>query len=153
MRTLVADALAECVHVASVMHFLRLAEPAGWRMVFPGPAAPIDEVIAAATREQADLVRVSSESPRPRRWMSSRWVSTRMLRPNRSGRRAGAPGRRLLRALRRQPVRGLPAQARSQRAKDMGGCGICLIRTRHIPLLHYSAADRPRPWFPHQVRC
>ncbi len=55
----VAAALGECVHVAGVTRFLQLAEAAGWRTVFLGPATPIDEVIAAAEREQADLVGVS----------------------------------------------------------------------------------------------
>lgn len=58
-RTVVAAALGECVHVAGVSNFLRLAESAGWRTVFLGPAVPVDEVLAAARREQADLVGVS----------------------------------------------------------------------------------------------
>jgi hypothetical protein len=41
------------------MNFLRLAEAAGWRTVFLGPAVPVDEVVAVARREQADLVGVS----------------------------------------------------------------------------------------------
>ncbi|MGB9299369.1 MAG: cobalamin-dependent protein [Anaerolineae bacterium] len=59
MKTVVAAALGECVHVAGVMNFLRLAEAAGWRTVFLGPGVPIQEVLGAARREQADLVGVS----------------------------------------------------------------------------------------------
>ncbi len=59
MKTVVAGALGECVHVAGVTNFLRLAEIAGWRTVFLGPAVPIDELLAAAKREKADLVGVS----------------------------------------------------------------------------------------------
>jgi methylmalonyl-CoA mutase cobalamin-binding subunit len=59
MKTVVAAALGECVHVAGVMNFLRLAEQAGWRTVFLGPAVAIEDVLAAAQREQADLVGVS----------------------------------------------------------------------------------------------
>ena len=59
MKTVVAGALGECVHVAGVMNFLRLAESAGWRTVFLGPAVPVEEVLNAARREQADLVGVS----------------------------------------------------------------------------------------------
>ena len=59
MKTVVAAALGECVHVAGVMNFLRLAEAAGWRTVFLGPAVPIQKVVEAARREQADLVGVS----------------------------------------------------------------------------------------------
>ena len=59
MKTVVAAALGECVHVAGVLNFLRLAESAGWRTVFLGPATPIERVLEAAEREQADLVGVS----------------------------------------------------------------------------------------------
>ncbi len=59
MKTVIAAALGECVHVAGISNFLRLAEAAGWRTVFLGPAVPIDALIAAAQVEQADLVGVS----------------------------------------------------------------------------------------------
>ena len=59
MKTVVAGALGECVHVAGVMNFLRLAEAAGWRTVFLGPAVPVAEFLEAARRENADLVGVS----------------------------------------------------------------------------------------------
>ncbi|MGD2252758.1 MAG: cobalamin B12-binding domain-containing protein [Anaerolineales bacterium] len=59
IKTVVAAALGECVHVAGVMSFLRLAEAAGWRTVFLGPAASVGKVVEAAEREQADLVGVS----------------------------------------------------------------------------------------------
>ncbi len=58
-KTVVAAALGECVHVAGVMNFLRLAEAAGWRTVFLGPATSIGQVLAAARDEHADLVGVS----------------------------------------------------------------------------------------------
>ncbi len=59
MKTIVAGALGECVHVAGVMNFLRLAELAGWRTVFLGPAVPIDTFLQAVRDEKADLVGVS----------------------------------------------------------------------------------------------
>ncbi len=59
MKTIVAGALGECVHVAGVTNFLRLAELAGWRTIFLGPAVPIKTLIEAAIREKADLVGVS----------------------------------------------------------------------------------------------
>ena len=59
MKTVVAAALGECVHVAGVSNFLRLAEAAGWRTIFLGPAVPIEELLEAARREKADLVGVS----------------------------------------------------------------------------------------------
>lgn len=58
-KTIVAAALGECVHVAGVMNFLRLAEGAGWRTVFLGPAVPIPLVIETAEKENASLVAVS----------------------------------------------------------------------------------------------
>jgi methylmalonyl-CoA mutase cobalamin-binding subunit len=58
-KTVVAAALGECVHVAGVMNFLRLAEAAGWRTVFLGPAVAIEDVLIAARQEKADLVGVS----------------------------------------------------------------------------------------------
>ncbi len=59
MKTVVAGAIGECVHVAGVIQFLRLAEQAGWRTVFLGPAVPMEQLIEAARREKADLVGVS----------------------------------------------------------------------------------------------
>jgi methylmalonyl-CoA mutase cobalamin-binding subunit len=59
MKTVVAGALGECVHVAGVMSFLQLAEVAGWRTRFLGPAVSVSEFLEAARREKADLVGVS----------------------------------------------------------------------------------------------
>ena len=59
MKTVVAGALGECVHVAGVLNFLRLAEDAGWRTVFLGPAVSIDKFLDVAKKEQAELIGVS----------------------------------------------------------------------------------------------
>jgi methanogenic corrinoid protein MtbC1 len=59
MEMVVIAALGECVRVAGVMNFLRLAETAGWRTMFLGPTVSVEEFIAAAEREKADLVSVS----------------------------------------------------------------------------------------------
>ena len=58
-KTVVACALGECVHVAGIVNFLRLAEQAGWHTVFLGPAVPPEEAIRAAEEEGADLLAVS----------------------------------------------------------------------------------------------
>lgn len=58
-KTVVAGALGECVHVAGVTNFLRLAESAGWRTIFLGPSVTIDEMIRVAKKENADMVGVS----------------------------------------------------------------------------------------------
>ncbi len=49
-KTVISCALGECVHVAGVLRFLRLAESAGWQTVFLGPAVPVKEVVEAAQR-------------------------------------------------------------------------------------------------------
>jgi methylmalonyl-CoA mutase cobalamin-binding subunit len=59
VKKVVAGALGECVHVAGVYHFLQLAEQAGWRTVFLGPAVGIQQFIRKAVEEKADLVGVS----------------------------------------------------------------------------------------------
>jgi methylmalonyl-CoA mutase cobalamin-binding subunit len=58
-KTVVAGALGECVHVAGVLRFLHLAEAAGWKTVFLGPAVSIETFIEAIQYEKADLVGVS----------------------------------------------------------------------------------------------
>lgn len=58
-KTVIAAALGDCVHVAGITRFLHLAELAGWRTVFLGPAVPIKKVLAAALQEKADLVGIS----------------------------------------------------------------------------------------------
>ncbi len=58
-KTVIAGALGECVHVAGVSNFLRLAEAAGWRTIFLGPAVPVEKVLQVARAEKADLVGVS----------------------------------------------------------------------------------------------
>jgi methylmalonyl-CoA mutase cobalamin-binding subunit len=58
-KTVVAAALGECVHVAGIMNFLRLAELAGWNTVFLGPAVPIEKIIESAKNEKASLVGIS----------------------------------------------------------------------------------------------
>lgn len=59
MKTIVAGALGECVHVSGVTNFLRLAEQFGWRTLFLGPAVPIDVFLQAVKRENADMAGVS----------------------------------------------------------------------------------------------
>lgn len=54
----VAGALGECVHIAGVVSFLRLAEAAGWKTVFLGPAVSVKDFLQAVHREGADLVGV-----------------------------------------------------------------------------------------------
>ena len=54
-RTVIAGALGECVHVAGVMNFLRLAEAAGWRTVFLGPAVSVEKMLEAIRVEKGKV--------------------------------------------------------------------------------------------------
>jgi hypothetical protein len=60
MKVVIAGALGECVHVAGVSSFLRLAESAGWQTVFLGPAVPIERFLDAveAARSSPDVEEV-----------------------------------------------------------------------------------------------
>jgi len=58
-KTILGAALGECVHVAGVLNFLRLAEAEGYRTLFTGPATRVDELVAAIRRESPDIVAVS----------------------------------------------------------------------------------------------
>ena len=54
-KIVIAAALGDCIYVAGVSSFLRLAETAGWKTIFLGPAAPIEAVLESARRVGADL--------------------------------------------------------------------------------------------------
>jgi hypothetical protein len=56
MKIVIAGALGECVHVAGVSNFLRLAENAGWQTVFLGPAVPIAQFLEAIQAARSDPV-------------------------------------------------------------------------------------------------
>ena len=54
MKTVVAGALGECVHVAGVSKFLHLAEQAGWNTVFLGPAVPPKKMLDTVRQAWAE---------------------------------------------------------------------------------------------------
>lgn len=58
-RTIVAGALGNCVHVAGVAGFLRIAEELGYETVFLGAAVSIDEFVEAIRRHDPEIVGVS----------------------------------------------------------------------------------------------
>jgi len=58
-QTILGAALGECVHVAGVLNFLRLAEAEGYRTLFTGPATPVDALVATIRRESPEIVAVS----------------------------------------------------------------------------------------------
>lgn len=54
MKTVIAGALGECVHVAGVSKFLRLAEQAGWHTIFLGPAVTPKKMLDSTRQVQAE---------------------------------------------------------------------------------------------------
>ena len=66
MKTVVAGALGECVHVAGVSNFLRLAESAGWKpssLVPPSLSRPFLRLPDAKTLTW--LVFLTASRPKP----------------------------------------------------------------------------------------
>jgi len=55
VKTLIAGALGECVHVAGVSKFLRLAEQAGWNTKFLGPAVPLEKMLEVVKQTQVEI--------------------------------------------------------------------------------------------------
>lgn len=58
-RKILGAALGNCVHVAGVVSFLRLAEELGNCTHFLGPATPISSIIAASLEWRPDIIAVS----------------------------------------------------------------------------------------------
>ncbi len=56
---ILAGALGDCVHIAGVLEFLRLAEELGYHTEFTGPATSISAFIAAAQEVDPDIIGVS----------------------------------------------------------------------------------------------
>jgi len=54
MKTVIAGALGECVHVAGISKFLRLAEQAGWNTIFLGPAVTPNKMLESVRQVQAE---------------------------------------------------------------------------------------------------
>ena len=58
-RTVVAGALGNCVHVAGVLNFLRLARSVGYETIFLGPATSVAEFANAIEKYRPELVAIS----------------------------------------------------------------------------------------------
>ncbi len=59
MARILAASLGECVHVAGILNFLRLAEEQGHTTEYLGPATPVEEFIGAIRETDPDIVAVS----------------------------------------------------------------------------------------------
>jgi len=58
-QKILGGSLGECVHVAGVLNFLRMAEEQGYHAEFTGPATSIAEFLAAAREVDPDILAVS----------------------------------------------------------------------------------------------
>ncbi|MFO7245186.1 MAG: methionine synthase [Thermaerobacter sp.] len=57
-QRILGAAVGDCVHVAGVVNFLRLAEEQGYETEFLGPAVPVPELIGAVLEDMPDMVAV-----------------------------------------------------------------------------------------------
>lgn len=68
-RLIIGGAIGECVHVAGVMNFLRLAEEHGYETVSLGPAVSIGELVQAALESDPEVIavgyRLTPDTARP----------------------------------------------------------------------------------------
>lgn len=58
-HTVIGGSLGNCVHVAGVVNFLRLAENVGYETVFLGPAVPTDRFVEAIEEHDPEVVGIS----------------------------------------------------------------------------------------------
>ncbi len=58
-RLIVGASIEECIHVAGVLNFFRVAESVGYRTKFLGPAVKIEDVLEFAEKNDADIVAIS----------------------------------------------------------------------------------------------
>ena len=58
-RTVLAAAVGDCVHVAGLYRFARLAEQTGFEVHFMGPAAGVERVVEAVRTRRPDVVGLS----------------------------------------------------------------------------------------------
>jgi methylmalonyl-CoA mutase cobalamin-binding subunit len=56
---IIGAAVGNCVHIAGLLNFLRLAEAAGYEVHSMGPAVPVAKLVGAAVEANADIIAVS----------------------------------------------------------------------------------------------
>jgi len=59
MKKILGACIGDCVHIAGIHRFLRLAEKQGYETVFLGPAVSINQIIAAIRKYNPDIVGLS----------------------------------------------------------------------------------------------
>ncbi len=58
-RIMVGAAIGDCVHVAGLLNFFKLAEAEGYKTVFLGAAIPVEKLVGAALEADAEAIAVS----------------------------------------------------------------------------------------------
>ncbi len=56
---MVGAAIGDCVHVAGLLNFFKLAEAEGYKTVFLGAAVPVEKLVGAAVEADAEAIAVS----------------------------------------------------------------------------------------------
>ena len=59
MQTIVGATMGECIHVAGILSFLRIAESCGYKTDFLGAAIPVNELVASISAVKPDIVALS----------------------------------------------------------------------------------------------
>jgi hypothetical protein len=59
MKTIIGAAIGNCVHVAGLYHFLKLAESEGYRTVYYGPAVPVKRLVKFIHDDKPEIVALS----------------------------------------------------------------------------------------------
>ena len=59
MKKILGAAIGNCVHVAGLFHFLKLAESEGYVTCNLGPAVTIERLIKEIQREEPELIAIS----------------------------------------------------------------------------------------------
>ena len=59
MKTILGAAIGSCVHVGGLHHFLKLAEPEGYRTSSMGPAVSIERLVGAISEKRPTIVAIS----------------------------------------------------------------------------------------------
>jgi methanogenic corrinoid protein MtbC1 len=68
MKKVIAGTLGNCVHVAGIMNYLRLAEDEGYKTKYIGIGKSADEIIEYIDKEKPDIVALSYRlTPEPLR--------------------------------------------------------------------------------------
>ena len=87
-KSVLGAAIGECIHVAGLLSFLRLAEGAGFETVFLGPAVPVADVVGQIREHSPELVAISYRlSPQSSRNLLESLASEVSADPSLRGRR------------------------------------------------------------------